>query len=109
MIEIKDKSKCCGCTACKNICPKNAIEMVEDEEGFLYPKVDKEKCVKCGLCEKVCPIINKQQFCNYEQKAFLFQNKNEEVRNESTSGGFFSAIGEYVIKNKGVVFGVRLY
>lgn len=25
-----DKSKCCACTACKNICPKQAIEMISD-------------------------------------------------------------------------------
>ena len=58
MIEISDKSKCCGCEACKNICPKKCIEMIEDEEGFIYPKVNKEKCINCGLCEKVCSIIS---------------------------------------------------
>ena len=30
MIEIKNKAECSGCTACKNICPKNAIKMEED-------------------------------------------------------------------------------
>ena len=58
MLEIKDKSECCGCEACANICPNHCITMVEDEEGFRYPKIDKEKCVNCGLCEKVCPIKN---------------------------------------------------
>ena len=52
MIHITKKSSCCGCTACFNICPKNAISMQPDEEGFLYPVVDQEKCVDCGLCEK---------------------------------------------------------
>ena len=28
------KEECCGCTACYAICPKVAICMVEDEEGF---------------------------------------------------------------------------
>ena len=49
---------CCGCEACKNICPQNCIEMLEDEEGFIYPQVDKEKCIKCGLCERVCQYKN---------------------------------------------------
>ena len=66
MIEIRDKSRCCGCTACANICPKQAIEMKEDEEGFLYPVIDMKKCVNCGLCEKVCPIINE---ANEQNKA----------------------------------------
>ncbi len=56
MIEIKDKKNCTSCSACYSICPKNAISMIEDKEGFKYPVVNKEKCIKCGLCKKVCPI-----------------------------------------------------
>lgn len=104
-IEIKDKELCSGCTACKSICPKNAIEMVEDKEGFLYPKVNKEKCINCGLCKKICPILNKQKYNEFKQKAYVFQNTNEQVRKDSTSGGFYSAIGEYIIKNNGIVYG----
>ena len=61
MIQVKNKKDCCGCTACKNICPKDAIDMIEDEEGFLYPVVNKDQCINCGLCEKICPIINKKE------------------------------------------------
>lgn len=49
------KQDCCGCSACYAICPKSAIKMVEDEEGFEYPSIE-EKCVRCGMCLKVCPI-----------------------------------------------------
>ena len=41
------KEECCGCTACYAICPKEAISMVEDEEGFEYPQIDESKCVRC--------------------------------------------------------------
>ena len=104
-IKISDKEECCGCTACMSICPVDAIEMVADNEGFLYPKVDKKKCIDCGKCKKACPIINKQVFSSFEPKAYLFQNKNEQIRNDSTSGGFYSAIGNYVIEQNGVVYG----
>lgn len=104
-IQIDDKSKCCGCTACKSICPKNAIEMEEDEEGFLYPVVNEEKCVNCGLCKSVCPILNKIKEQKKEQKAYLVNNKDEHIRFQSTSGGAFTAIAEYVIDKGGVVFG----
>lgn len=30
-IQIKG---CCGCTACKSICPQNAIQMKQNKEGF---------------------------------------------------------------------------
>ena len=50
------KEDCCGCTACYAICPKDAINMEEDEYGFLFPKVNKSKCICCHLCIKVCPF-----------------------------------------------------
>lgn len=104
-ISITSKEDCCGCSACVNICPKDAIEMVYDEEGFLYPNVDNNKCIECGLCKKTCPILNQQIKREYEQKAYIYQNKNEIVRENSTSGGFYSALGEYVILQNGIVYG----
>ena len=53
---FKRKEECCGCTACYAICPKNAISMIEDEEGFLYPRINKNKCISCYQCFKVCPV-----------------------------------------------------
>lgn len=108
MIEIKDKQNCCGCTACAAICPKGCIEMKEDIEGFLYPIVNQKNCINCGVCEKVCPILNCKDKKPFEQKAFIVQNKDEKVLQESTAGGAFTAIAEYVIKMGGVVFGVEL-
>lgn len=52
----KDKKDCCGCWACYSICPKTAILMLSDNEGFLYPNVDEEQCIRCYRCEKICPI-----------------------------------------------------
>lgn len=54
----KRKEECCGCTACFAICPKDAISMVEDEEGFEFPQIDKHKCIRCYMCLKVCPFKN---------------------------------------------------
>ena len=104
-VEITSKEDCCGCTACANICPNEAITMIADKEGFLYPSIDEKRCVDCGMCQKICPIMKQQFFNNFKQKAFLFQNKNEKIRKESTSGGFFSAISEYVINKGGIVIG----
>ncbi len=107
MIDLKKKSECCGCTACYNVCPKNAIYMEEDEEGFLYPKIDRNKCIDCGLCEKVCPVrCSKEE--KREQVGYILNNADEDVRRKSNSGGFFTPLAEYVIQNGGVVFGATL-
>ena len=55
-ILYKAKEGCCGCTACYAICPKAAISMKPDEEGFEYPVIDEKKCIICYQCLKVCPI-----------------------------------------------------
>lgn len=104
-IVIENKSKCSGCTACYSICSQNAIEMEEDEEGFLYPKVNEEKCIKCGECKEICPVINFKE--NKKEKyAYIFQHNDDNVRRESTSGGAFTAIAEYILDKNGIVFGV---
>lgn len=105
MIEIKDKTKCCGCSACYNICPKNAITMMEDEKGFKYPVIDKGKCINCGLCEKICPILNEKQKEENKIEAYACINKNIEDRLNSSSGGIFILLAKEIIKMNGVVFG----
>jgi len=100
------KDACSGCSACASICPKQAITMEPNSEGFLYPAIANSLCVKCGLCEKTCPILNPFELdISKKPVAYAVQNKDELVRNDSTSGGAFSAIAQYVLDRKGVVFG----
>lgn len=106
MINITDKSKCCGCSACVQCCPKQCIAMHEDKEGFLYPKVDLARCIDCELCERVCPVLNVADN-RYPHKVLAAKNKNERIRNTSSSGGVFTILAEQVINDGGVVFGVR--
>lgn len=108
MIEINKKQDCCGCTACVAVCTKNAIVMKEDEEGFLYPTVDGERCIGCGACERVCPVIHTKQEKSFEQAAYIIQHKDAAVLRESTAGGAFTAIAQYVLSKKGIVYGVEL-
>lgn len=104
MIRILDKYNCCGCNACVQKCPKSCISMFEDEEGFLYPKVDFNKCVDCHLCEKVCPCLNIGNECK-PIVCYAARNLNEDIRKVSSSGGIFTAIAEKIIADGGVVFG----
>lgn len=107
MIDITDKRKCCGCTACQSICKKGAIEMLADEEGFLYPSVNMDKCTQCGLCERVCPIANRKDTKREKSYLDLFalRIRNHDILMKSSSGGAFSAIAEYVISQGGIVVG----
>ena len=106
MIELKDKKNCCGCASCVQRCPKHCISLNEDEEGFLYPKVDLETCIDCGLCEKVCPVLNQDE--KHEPLAvYAANNKDEEIRKNSSSGGIFTLLAEEILKQGGVVFGAR--
>lgn len=76
MVHITNKSDCCGCSACEQICPKSCITMAQDSEGFLYPTVDENACVNCGRCDSVCPIQNKRE-AHSLLKAFAFNLKDK--------------------------------
>ena len=107
MIEIKNPSDCCGCTACASICRHEAISMEPDDLGFLYPKVDKSKCVDCGLCDKVCAFNDNY---NIEQNfnkplAYGVRHKSFEEVMRSRSGAAFVAISDLILKLGGVVYG----
>lgn len=106
MIEIRDKSDCSGCSACVHICSKQCIDFVEDNEGFLYPKVNIDKCSDCGLCEKVCPVIAYRKLSKeaYPQ-IFAAKNNDKKTLLESSSGGLFSALSTWIIEQEGIVYG----
>lgn len=109
MINITNKVDCCGCNACGDICPKDAITFKTDIEGFWYPEVDKNKCIDCGLCDNICPELHISELKknDYErpQNAIAAIHKNMKVRWDSTSGGAFSALAEGTYKKGGYVGG----
>ena len=105
MIDIKDKKQCSGCSACANICNQKCIKMIADDEGFLYPKVELDKCINCNLCEDVCPIHKKKITLDKTTLAYAAKNKIESIHKDSSSGGIFTLLAEFVLKQGGIVFG----
>ena len=107
MIQITDKSQCCGCTACASICPHDAIAMQQDAMGFLYPVVDEHKCIDCGLCEQVCAFHkNYDTGLNFPiPEAYAARHKDMREVETSRSGAAFIAISDWVLGHGGVVYG----
>lgn len=102
------KQDCCGCGTCVVSCPVQAVSMIEQEVGCLYPQVDYDKCIQCGKCKQVCAfqrdsVVKKTQDFTYaamaEEKALL---------KISASGGVFATIARNVLKLHGVVFGCSM-
>lgn len=107
VISIDSKDTCCGCRACEQICPKNAIMISKDQEGFLYPVVDHNLCVKCGRCANVCSFKQKKASSNCKKplKTIIAFNNDEKCRMKSRSGGVFVAVSDLLLENDGIIYG----
>lgn len=95
---------CTGCGACANVCPMGAISMRPNDEGFLYPYIDKTKCVNCGLCGQICPV-NNSQYKNDKSPICYVAIAKDDIRKNSSSGGMFGVLANYILKYGGVVCG----
>ena len=49
-IRETELEECIGCGACADICPVDAVKMVDDK-----PRVDQDWCIGCGVCAIQCP------------------------------------------------------
>lgn len=105
MISVARKELCCGCSACAQICPKKCISMDADVEGFDYPKVDIAQCIDCAMCERICPVKNATKKNDQAIAAYAAYVKDEDLRINSSSGGIFSVLADFVLQKNGVVFG----
>ena len=106
-IENKLKKDCCACTACINLCPKNAISMEKDEFGNLFPIIDKKKCTNCGLCEKTC-AFKKTNYKREDKNCYAAYTKKHDLLLKSSSGGIFSSLAEIFLNEGGYVCGCAL-
>ena len=102
-----DLDTCTGCGACINGCPVQALEYTKDRYGFLFPLINREKCIDCGLCYNICPRESSDIF-NRPLQGYAAVNKNKTVLMNSSSGGGFSALAEYILSSNGVVFGCMM-
>lgn len=78
---------CTGCMACYNICPINAIRIIQNEYGFYNPVITND-CIKCGKCLNVCQIT-KDNNASTTSTVLACKSKNDLIRMNASSGGVF--------------------
>lgn len=100
--------QCTGCAACFASCGTKAISMVPDDEGFLRPVVDLGKCVGCGVCTSMCPEVNFVSRTVEPQAVYACWDREDERREQATSGGVFMLLADAVLKRGGWVCGAVL-
>lgn len=103
-LNAADPAHCTGCGGCTLVCPKGALSLIRDGEGFLKVALDSGLCYSCGLCVQFCKGMEKHNLA-YKRQGFAAVNTDESVRLKSSSGGVFSALAEAVISDNGAVFG----
>lgn len=104
---LAERAACTGCTACVAVCPRDAIAMAADAEGFLRPAIDAAKCVRCGACARVCPVLHPGG-ADPAPACFAARTRDVDLRLASASGGLFTELARPVLAAEGVVFGVVL-
>ena len=103
ILQVKE-NECTGCGACFNKCPVQAIQMLENSEGFLFPHINESMCVHCGQCLAVCPV-HKVEYQNLNEPECYAAYANDDIRMDSSSGGIFTLAAQYILKQNGYVCG----
>lgn len=101
-------NSCTGCGACVSICPRSALKLKPDEEGFYYPVIENSKCINCGLCDECCQILFPAKI-NYDtyQNNFMAKAADKNIVKNSSSGGVFSLMAERILNGNGIVYGAK--
>ena len=55
-------------------------------------------------CDKICPVNNIKEVLN-KPKSYACYNIDEEIRKNSSSGGIFTLLADYILDNNGIVYG----
>lgn len=115
--DITAKRGCTSCQMCAAVCPKNAISIGLDADGFYRPTVDDDLCIDCSLCTKVCyKFEEKIAFFGTDKlaKTILYgaSAKQKDVVENTTSGGIADLLAHELIsqgyKCVGVVYNSKI-
>lgn len=93
---------CTSCQMCAAVCPKDAISVGLDADGFYRPAVDPVRCVDCGLCVQVCYKFDAdiRQTSSAELDSmplYAASLKDDSVVAQTTSGGVADMLARELI------------
>lgn len=104
------KKDCCGCYACAEVCPVQAIHMEPDNKGYYFPVVNPDTCISCQLCKKTC-VIQEPRVVEHKEafpRAIAAYHKELDVRTKSSSGAMFPGFARHIIEDcHGYVAGAK--
>lgn len=93
---------CCGCESCYSACPKGAITMTDDLNGFAFPHIDTSLCVGCNACVRACGL---HQRVGQKTSGPWYAAAGRGDVSRSASAGVFASLAREVLAKSGVVFG----
>lgn len=112
IISSFDSKNCCGCGACINACPTNALSFGKDVFGFIRPNIDEKYCISCEKCIRVCPYQANNEVTSatesFPKQVYAAVNRNAEIVAKSSSGGIFYSVARTILAKQGVVFGASM-
>lgn len=112
MPHLPTPKDCCGCGACVDACPKEAIRLLEDKNCYYNIQIDVSKCVECKLCEKQCHILHPEKLVrsNPQQvKPVAAWSLDDELVKHSATGGIFAQVASNMLaEDHTYVYGASL-
>ncbi len=105
---VSNPQFCVGCGACEAVCPKKAVRLALNEDGFITAQLDKTKCIQCGKCLQVCPKFAEQLGVSphFEDIPLYAVSSQDRLEQEtSASGGAAAEITKWAFANGYIVAG----
>jgi len=95
---------CQGCAGCFLVCPQGTIDLIHNERGFTYPKINYDRCSRCKRCYNVCPVNLKENLskCILGNilNSFVGYATIKEDRFLASSGGIVTAIVKWALEKE---------